>query len=234
MLACPSCERRYFLPRAGRSLDDERLQLEPVPLLAATGRRQGGAGGMSDALDRRVAARRAGRDGREPAAARSAARPGDGARRAAVAGEELCDLCGKGIPPTTATSSISTERRILCVCESCLRAPPRRPRAAPDGTRDRLARRLQLSDELWARFAIPIGLAFFLRSSAAGGVVALYPSPAGATESELELDAWKELVTANPVLMTLEPDAEALIVNRMSDPPSTRSRRSTSATGWSG
>ncbi len=34
VLACPGCERRYSLERAGRSLDDDRLQLEPVPLLA--------------------------------------------------------------------------------------------------------------------------------------------------------------------------------------------------------
>ena len=48
MLACPSCERRYFLPRAGRSLDDERLQLDPVPLLRERGAgAQGGAAGMS-------------------------------------------------------------------------------------------------------------------------------------------------------------------------------------------
>lgn len=32
-LTCPSCSRNYHLPRAGRSLDDDRLQLEPVPLL---------------------------------------------------------------------------------------------------------------------------------------------------------------------------------------------------------
>ncbi len=32
-LACPSCARRFFLPRAGRSLDDDGLLLEPVPLL---------------------------------------------------------------------------------------------------------------------------------------------------------------------------------------------------------
>jgi Fe-S cluster biogenesis protein NfuA/nitrite reductase/ring-hydroxylating ferredoxin subunit len=37
-LACPSCARSYFLPRAGRSLDDEQLQLEPVPLLREQGR----------------------------------------------------------------------------------------------------------------------------------------------------------------------------------------------------
>jgi Fe-S cluster biogenesis protein NfuA/nitrite reductase/ring-hydroxylating ferredoxin subunit len=34
VLNCPSCERGYFLPRAGRSLDDDGLQLAPVPLLA--------------------------------------------------------------------------------------------------------------------------------------------------------------------------------------------------------
>ena len=38
VLACPGCERRYFLPRAGRSLDDERLHLGPVPLLGSEGR----------------------------------------------------------------------------------------------------------------------------------------------------------------------------------------------------
>jgi Fe-S cluster biogenesis protein NfuA/nitrite reductase/ring-hydroxylating ferredoxin subunit len=37
-LACPHCSRSFFLPRAGRSMDDERIQLEPVPLL----REQGG------------------------------------------------------------------------------------------------------------------------------------------------------------------------------------------------
>jgi Fe-S cluster biogenesis protein NfuA/nitrite reductase/ring-hydroxylating ferredoxin subunit len=37
VLACPGCSRRYYLPRAGRSLDDQRLQLEPVPLLRENG-----------------------------------------------------------------------------------------------------------------------------------------------------------------------------------------------------
>jgi Fe-S cluster biogenesis protein NfuA/nitrite reductase/ring-hydroxylating ferredoxin subunit len=37
-LACPECGRSYFLPRAGRSLDGENLQLEPVPLLHEQGR----------------------------------------------------------------------------------------------------------------------------------------------------------------------------------------------------
>lgn len=37
VLACPGCERRFYLPRAGRSIDEERLLLEPVPLLDSGG-----------------------------------------------------------------------------------------------------------------------------------------------------------------------------------------------------
>jgi Fe-S cluster biogenesis protein NfuA/nitrite reductase/ring-hydroxylating ferredoxin subunit len=36
-LSCPSCGRSYFLPRAGRSLDDDHLQLAPIPLLRDNG-----------------------------------------------------------------------------------------------------------------------------------------------------------------------------------------------------
>jgi Fe-S cluster biogenesis protein NfuA/nitrite reductase/ring-hydroxylating ferredoxin subunit len=36
-LTCPGCGRSFFLPRAGRSLDDRQLQLEPVPLLRENG-----------------------------------------------------------------------------------------------------------------------------------------------------------------------------------------------------
>ena len=55
-----------------------------------------------------------------------------------------------------------------------------------------------MPDEVWAAFQIPIGLAFLLRSSVTGAVVALYPSPAGATESELELDGLGRAVRGQP------------------------------------
>jgi Fe-S cluster biogenesis protein NfuA/nitrite reductase/ring-hydroxylating ferredoxin subunit len=32
-LSCPACGRNYFLPQAGRSMDDDHLQLQPIPLL---------------------------------------------------------------------------------------------------------------------------------------------------------------------------------------------------------
>jgi Fe-S cluster biogenesis protein NfuA/nitrite reductase/ring-hydroxylating ferredoxin subunit len=37
-LSCPECARSFFLPSAGRSMDDDRIQLEPVPLLREDGR----------------------------------------------------------------------------------------------------------------------------------------------------------------------------------------------------
>jgi len=61
---------------------------------------------------------------------------------------------------------------------------------------------------------LPINLAFFFINSQAKRVVAMFPSPAGATESLLTLEAWDDLARVNPVLRELEPDVEALLVNR--------------------
>jgi hypothetical protein len=72
----------------------------------------------------------------------------------------------------------------------------------------RLLGGLVIDDVAWQAFGIPVQLAFFFHSSAAGRVVAFYPSPVGATESLLDLDVWNELG------VELEPDVEALLVNR--------------------
>jgi hypothetical protein len=110
------------------------------------------------------------------------------------------------------------ERQILCACEPCIAMRSGEGNLRPTGTRVLRLDDFVLSDELWAAFQVPIGLAFFMVSEVAGGVVALYPSPAGATESELYLEAWNELVAANPILADLEPEVEALVVNRLVDP----------------
>ena len=60
-------------------------------------------------------------------------------------------------------------------------------------------------------------MAFFLHNSVRGAVVACYPSPAGATESELPLDSWAGGVGAGPLAAELRPDVEALLVRR--EPP---------------
>ena len=131
---------------------------------------------------------------------------------------EHCDLCGEEIPADHRHLLHLEERRIACSCETCRALLQADSPWRPTGTRTLWLSELALSDEVWARFGIPIGLAFFL-ARASGDVVALYPSPAGATESELDLDAWAELVSANPGLQDLEPEIEGLIVNRLSEPP---------------
>jgi Family of unknown function (DUF5947) len=130
---------------------------------------------------------------------------------------ERCDLCGLEIPPEHRHLLHVEERRIACVCETCRALLQGDSPWRPTGTRSVWLEDFALSDEVWARFGIPIGLAFFL-VRASGGVVALYPSPAAATESELDLEAWDALVAANPPLTTLEPEVEGLIVNRLAEP----------------
>jgi hypothetical protein len=48
-------------------------------------------------------------------------------------------------------------------------------------------------------------------------VVAFYPSPAGATESELPLDAWGTIVDANPALASARADVEAILLRKQDD-----------------
>jgi uncharacterized protein DUF5947 len=72
-----------------------------------------------------------------------------------------------------------------------------------------------LSDVEWENLALPINLAFFFSSSAEKKMKAMYPGPAGATESLLPLGAWKSLTERNPRLSTMESDVEAFLVNRV-------------------
>jgi hypothetical protein len=128
---------------------------------------------------------------------------------------ERCDLCRTTIPDDHRHLLQLEERRILCSCESCFALRSGDPELRPTGTRTVWLDGFALPDDLWAAFQIPIGLAFFMHSSVTGSVVAMYPSPAGATESELRFDAWYRLVQLNPPLAELELDAEGLIVNRL-------------------
>ncbi len=133
-------------------------------------------------------------------------------------GEEICDLCGITLPPKHEHMLHLGDRRILCACATCWTQRSADPDLRPTGHRVVWLDGFALPDEIWARLQVPIGLAFFMFSTSVDAVVAMYPSPAGATESELDLTAWQDLVDLNPVLESLEPDAEALVVNRISEP----------------
>jgi hypothetical protein len=129
--------------------------------------------------------------------------------------EAECDLCGTSMPEDHRHLLELEERRIVCVCESCWALRSGEAQYRPTGSRVVVLDDIDLPDELWARLRIPIGLAFFLRTD--DGVVAFYPSPAGATESELELEAWDELVGRNGVVGDIERDSEALVVDKLND-----------------
>jgi Family of unknown function (DUF5947) len=147
---------------------------------------------------------------------RRLARPPAAARPAATV--ERCELCGAALADEHRHLLDLEQRVIVCACETCVAVRGGDGPYRPAGQRVVWLPGLELPDDLWARFAIPIGLAFFLRSSVDGRATALYPSPGGATECELDLCAFDELVALNPALRDLEPDAEALVVDRLAEP----------------
>jgi hypothetical protein len=142
-------------------------------------------------------------------------------RRAAAeqrAAQEHCELCGEPIPPEHRHLLDLGSRELMCACRACkilfdrgaaggghYKLVPDRRLSLPD---------FELDDVSWEELRVPVEMAFFFHHTGEGRVVAFYPSPAGPTESLLELDAWDEIERANPVLRTLEPDVEALLVNR--------------------
>jgi len=131
--------------------------------------------------------------------------------------EERCELCGAPISPEHRHLFDDRTEALACACQACalLFTGQAQARYRPVPTRVRSLPDLVLDDERWESLDIPVGLAFFARSTRLGRVVARYPSPAGPTESQLALATWAELEADNPVLAQLQPDVEALLVNRV-------------------
>lgn len=151
-------------------------------------------------------------------AAGAASSTAPGAAPSTESSTERCELCAESIPSEHRHLLELSTRELECVCQAC-RLLFERPAAGGDQYRLVPDRRwyvvdFDLADPVWAGLSIPVDMAFFLYSSAAERVVAYYPSPAGPTESLLELTAWEEVTAANPVLAGMEHDVEALLVNR--------------------
>jgi hypothetical protein len=134
---------------------------------------------------------------------------------------QRCEMCSESIADTHQHVVNVAGRQVLCVCRGCYllftdshaelryRAVPDRYLAFPDFALDR---------RTWEALQIPVGVAFFFRNSALDRTVAFYPGPAGATESELDLDAWGAVEAAEPRIGLLADDVEALLVRVPSDP----------------
>jgi hypothetical protein len=141
------------------------------------------------------------------------------AREAAQRAEERCDLCGAAIAPGHRHVLDVSTRDLLCACGACAVLFDRA--AAGGGARRLVPARyfylpgFAMTDLEWEALRLPVNMAFFTHHTPAGRVMALYPSPGGPTESLLGLETWRDLEQRNPILRGLEPDVEALLVNRV-------------------
>ncbi len=127
---------------------------------------------------------------------------------------ERCEMCAAPIADQHSHCVNVSTRSLLCTCRACYllfthddatlayRAVPERYLAFET-----------LAAPVWEALELPVGTAFLFINSTLERVVAFYPGPAGATESELSLQAWEQVVSAVPGLSTLKPDVEALLVH---------------------
>ena len=139
-------------------------------------------------------------------------------RRPPPAPGERCDYCSEALAAEHGHLIDLQARRIMCSCRPCYLVFE--PAGAAQGryktvpTRYAEVADFAVGDAAWEQLQIPIGLAFFFHNSLEGRTIALYPGPAGATESQLDLAAWNGVAGADPVLATLEPDVEAVVILR--------------------
>ncbi len=128
---------------------------------------------------------------------------------------ERCELCSAAIASDHQHLIEPANRKLVCACDACaiLFGSQTKYKRVPRNV-ERL-KDFQMSDGQWDGLMMPINLAFFFHSTPQGRVVAMYPSPAGATESLLALDTWDEIVRDNPALETMEADVQALLANRI-------------------
>ncbi|MGW6913913.1 DUF5947 family protein [Kitasatospora sp. NPDC054939] len=155
-----------------------------------------------------------------PAAARTAAGP-TGLRRFTTPltpPEERCELCGDRLAADHRHLADTERRALVCACGPCTQLMDRpggaqgRFRTVPGRYLDDPGHRID--DRAWEALRIPVSVAFVFHNSALGRPVVLYPSPAGATESELEEPAWGSVLDATRLAGLLEPDVEALLLRR--------------------
>lgn len=145
-------------------------------------------------------------------------------RRPPPAGER-CDLCGEPLPAEHRHLVDTTRRSLKCACPPC-HLLFTRPGAGQGRFRAVPARYLtdpgfELEEADWNRLQIPVALAFFFRNSDLDRLAAFYPSPAGATESELDPQTWDAVLGRSRLADVLEPDVEALLLHHERGTPVT-------------
>jgi Family of unknown function (DUF5947) len=126
---------------------------------------------------------------------------------------ERCEMCGAPVGDDHSHVVDLARRALLCTCRPCaLLFDYPDSRLAYKTVPDRYRALDPLPLPVWEDLQVPVGVAFFFVNSELDRVVGVYPSPAGATESELPLGAWDAVLAAVPALSTLVPDVEAALV----------------------
>jgi hypothetical protein len=130
---------------------------------------------------------------------------------------ERCEMCSLELIGEHEHLVEPINRKLICACQACAILFE-----GQSGTKYRRVPRLvlflrgfQLTDAQWDGLMVPIDMAFFFKSSPQQKMIALYPSPAGPTESLLSLDTWTDIVQMNPILSDMQDDVTALLVNRV-------------------
>jgi Family of unknown function (DUF5947) len=139
-------------------------------------------------------------------------------RRARVG--SVCELCGAAIASDHYHLLDIKTRSVVCGCDPCailfsgegaghFRRIPKDVRVFGD---------FVLTDAAWDALSIPINMAYFCKSSTSDAPKVFYPSPGGATESLIHIESWQDIVVKNAQLQAMEPEVEALLVNRVTKP----------------
>ena len=135
------------------------------------------------------------------------------------AAESRCELCGAGIGEHSHLLELKT-RQVVCSCQACAilfgghaaatyRLIPRDVRELAD---------FQLTAVEWEALAIPINMAFFCMRGDPLAPAVFYPSPAGAIQSLLPLESWRQIAANNPLVRGMQPEVECLLINRITNP----------------
>ncbi|HEX4129213.1 MAG TPA: DUF5947 family protein [Pirellulales bacterium] len=128
-----------------------------------------------------------------------------------------CELCALPLADEHLHLYEPAARQLVCCCDACSMLFP----GQQQGRFRRVPRRIvalddfSVSNEVWSGFHLPINLAFFVERENPRQMIAAYPSPAGAVESPVDDEPWQQLVHDHPALAQLEPEVEALLVNRV-------------------
>jgi hypothetical protein len=144
--------------------------------------------------------------------------PSDVRPPAAAGAADACGMCGSAVTVSHGHVADLEKSALLCACRACSLlftqdgAVRGRYRAVPDRYLRDPSR--ELSAAQWDDLDIPVGLAFFLRSSRDPQVRGFYPSPAGVTECLVDNRVWEQLAGAFPLLAEAQPDVEAILISR--------------------